>query len=795
MAGILLNRSRQAPAEETPAFGGIAERFRRAGDLDRAIALCRDGLKRFPDQLSARVTLGWALLDKGQYDEARVELERVIRKAPDNLAAIRGLAELHDRSEGAMPADDSWHPEDVASPAAPIAGAAPVTSAAPQDVPAVAVPPTSANPAAQGHPIAALSQDDPFAPIALSLPSSGASATPELLHTAQQAGRAAEEAAAGYDLLGGRLDKAAPIELEHPAAASMAAAGASDAADTQPIQLVDAASAAIEAGSTEFGVSLQDGPGTAIDLGVPESVAADDQPDLAAFGAAPAAFTVPTSTGELLDDPSVTFGESDGVDLDAAIRSLSVTTGPAIDFGSAVAGSSVEDTDPEVAAAAEALQAIAFDDVVAHASVEQQAAADASAAEEVLAQWTRTSADEPAIDLGSAVDDTVALALDAPAQDLSQAFSSQTVEVGETEGTTTEAAWLAPEAEVQDETVVAGAVDLQPPAQIWSDDLLASAAGPAGPGKAAAEVALPDPPQDWFLEPEPEPELDRAPIAVEASDFASLDFREVAEAPSVESSDVSLVLAPAEPEFVESGHPVDASLVAAAAETGGIEDATDVGEPVEAESLGPQFELVAPDPSALLGGEAERAEPDVEVQALTDTETADLFAMMSAEADVTADGLDIAGAVESSALLVAADEVAPANIGGEIARPTDDAPAEAVAEAEVVSEVLAEMLASDLPSASPSGTELDSELSVEPADAGPLRATALPFVRPVIEHATAAALSDVIGLPIHERPSPMGAVVELPARPARSQAQIAALERLLRKVESRRLQLQAESVA
>jgi hypothetical protein len=103
MAGIVLNRSRQAPAEDTPAFGGIAERFRRAGELDRAITLCREGLKRFPGQLSARVTLGWALLDKGRYDEARDELEQVLRRAPDNLAAIRGLAELHDRAESSVP--------------------------------------------------------------------------------------------------------------------------------------------------------------------------------------------------------------------------------------------------------------------------------------------------------------------------------------------------------------------------------------------------------------------------------------------------------------------------------------------------------------------------------------------------------------------------------------------------------------------------------------------------------------------------------------------------------------------
>src|SRR6187397_3498981 len=98
-SGYAMNRSRQAPAEETPAFGGIAERFRRAGDLDRAIALCQEGLKKFPNQLSARVTLGWSLLDQGKYDEARAELEQVLRRAPDNLAAIRGLAELHDRFE------------------------------------------------------------------------------------------------------------------------------------------------------------------------------------------------------------------------------------------------------------------------------------------------------------------------------------------------------------------------------------------------------------------------------------------------------------------------------------------------------------------------------------------------------------------------------------------------------------------------------------------------------------------------------------------------------------------------
>jgi len=108
--------------EQTPAFGPIAERFRRAGDLDRAVELCREGLAKFPNHLSGRVTLGWALLDLGRYDEARAELERVIKRAPDNLAAIRGLAELHDRAENAVfvPADAhlAWPPKPDAIEAA-----------------------------------------------------------------------------------------------------------------------------------------------------------------------------------------------------------------------------------------------------------------------------------------------------------------------------------------------------------------------------------------------------------------------------------------------------------------------------------------------------------------------------------------------------------------------------------------------------------------------------------------------------------------------------------------------------
>jgi hypothetical protein len=72
-----------------------AEQLRRAGNPQGAVDLCRDALVRFPGHLSARVTLGWSLLDLGQLKEAREEFEVVRKSAPDNFAAIRGLAQLH----------------------------------------------------------------------------------------------------------------------------------------------------------------------------------------------------------------------------------------------------------------------------------------------------------------------------------------------------------------------------------------------------------------------------------------------------------------------------------------------------------------------------------------------------------------------------------------------------------------------------------------------------------------------------------------------------------------------------
>jgi tetratricopeptide (TPR) repeat protein len=83
------------------AFAQLAEEFRRLGNFHEAVQYCRRGLARHPGYLSARVTLGRSLLELGILDEAAHEFETVLRTVPDNLAAIRGMAEIHQR-RGAM---------------------------------------------------------------------------------------------------------------------------------------------------------------------------------------------------------------------------------------------------------------------------------------------------------------------------------------------------------------------------------------------------------------------------------------------------------------------------------------------------------------------------------------------------------------------------------------------------------------------------------------------------------------------------------------------------------------------
>ena len=151
----LKRRVQQDPA--SIAFAALADEYRRAGLFHEAVETCRAGLQRHPAYLSARVTLGRSLVELGEFDEAETELQQVLRAAPENLAAIRALADIHHR-RGDVP--DRM--PDAEAPPAPL-----TVSAPPADTPATAstvvpfAPPAAPAPAKQAVPAPAPAEKPP----------------------------------------------------------------------------------------------------------------------------------------------------------------------------------------------------------------------------------------------------------------------------------------------------------------------------------------------------------------------------------------------------------------------------------------------------------------------------------------------------------------------------------------------------------------------------------------------------------------------------------------------------------
>ncbi|GMR14147.1 MAG: hypothetical protein BMS9Abin29_2383 [Gemmatimonadota bacterium] len=87
------------------AFVPLADAHRRAGELDKALDILREGLSRHPKYTSAHVVTSWVHMDRGAPDEALGVLELVLELDQDNRAGLKGLGKVligkGDR-EGAM---------------------------------------------------------------------------------------------------------------------------------------------------------------------------------------------------------------------------------------------------------------------------------------------------------------------------------------------------------------------------------------------------------------------------------------------------------------------------------------------------------------------------------------------------------------------------------------------------------------------------------------------------------------------------------------------------------------------
>jgi tetratricopeptide (TPR) repeat protein len=76
-------------------FAPLAEAYRKSGLVDEAIDICQEGLSYYPNFISGIVALARSLFDKGLYNKAISELEKVVSEVPDNYLVQKILAESY----------------------------------------------------------------------------------------------------------------------------------------------------------------------------------------------------------------------------------------------------------------------------------------------------------------------------------------------------------------------------------------------------------------------------------------------------------------------------------------------------------------------------------------------------------------------------------------------------------------------------------------------------------------------------------------------------------------------------
>jgi tetratricopeptide (TPR) repeat protein len=79
------------------AFAQLADLYRKAGRTRDAVALCRNGLTRYPHYTTARLILAKALVADGQLAPAQVELEAILDVSPKDVQSHRLVAEVQRR--------------------------------------------------------------------------------------------------------------------------------------------------------------------------------------------------------------------------------------------------------------------------------------------------------------------------------------------------------------------------------------------------------------------------------------------------------------------------------------------------------------------------------------------------------------------------------------------------------------------------------------------------------------------------------------------------------------------------
>lgn len=119
-------------------FAPLANEYRKAGEIEQAITICRTYLAEKPGHMSGLIVFGQALYEATQYEESRVTFEQALGLDPENLIALRHLGDIA-RDVGDPAAARGWYQrvldadprnEEIAAQLAAVSSAAAATPAA-----------------------------------------------------------------------------------------------------------------------------------------------------------------------------------------------------------------------------------------------------------------------------------------------------------------------------------------------------------------------------------------------------------------------------------------------------------------------------------------------------------------------------------------------------------------------------------------------------------------------------------------------------------------------------------------
>ncbi|MGI8508000.1 MAG: tetratricopeptide repeat protein [Gemmatimonadaceae bacterium] len=89
-------------------FAPLANEYRKAGDTDRAIELCRTYLPQQPSHMSGYIVYGQSLFDAGRGDEAAAVFKQALTLDPENIIALRYLGDVA-RADGDNAGAMQWY--------------------------------------------------------------------------------------------------------------------------------------------------------------------------------------------------------------------------------------------------------------------------------------------------------------------------------------------------------------------------------------------------------------------------------------------------------------------------------------------------------------------------------------------------------------------------------------------------------------------------------------------------------------------------------------------------------------